>query len=116
MKDLSDAELLAEYAKRKLERNGVCTNGYDFMKGITLGFLVGRVSAITLPHGTLNMIDNTAASNAVLAQFMLQCSFFVKTVLKMKNVVNTILSTDVSTTFLMLNNIYSCIFINAMKT
>ena len=44
MKDLSDAELLAEYAKRKLERNGVCTNGYDFMKGITLGFLVGRVS------------------------------------------------------------------------
>ena len=46
MKDLSDAELLAEYAKRKLERNGVCTNGYDFMKGITLGFLVGRVSAI----------------------------------------------------------------------
>merc|ERR1712142_580249 len=42
MKDLSDAELLAEYAKRKLERNGVCTNGYDFMKGITLGFLVGR--------------------------------------------------------------------------
>ena len=50
MKDLSDAELLAEYAKRKLERNGVCTNGYDFMKGITLGFLVGRVSGkYTLP-------------------------------------------------------------------
>ena len=48
MKDLSDAELLAEYAKRKLERNGVCTNGYDFMKGITLGFLVGRVSAILI--------------------------------------------------------------------
>ena len=94
MKDLSDAELLAEYAKRKLERNGVCTNGYDFMKGITLGFLVGRVSAIliktvlmgvsivTLPHGTLNMIDYTAASNAVLAQFTLQCSFFEKTALK----------------------------------
>merc|ERR1711990_198240 len=41
--DLSDAELLAEYAKRKLERNGVCENGYDLMKGFGIGLVVGTV-------------------------------------------------------------------------
>ena len=39
--DLQDT---SELIQRKLERNGVCSNGYDLMKGVGIGYMLSRVS------------------------------------------------------------------------
>ena len=46
--DMSDAETIAALARNRvagsLERNGLAENGFDLMKGIGIGFVLGRVS------------------------------------------------------------------------
>lgn len=44
----SDIETMAALARNRvagsLERNGLAENGFDLMKGIGIGFVLGRVS------------------------------------------------------------------------
>jgi len=51
----SDIETVAALARNRvagsLERNGLAENGFDLMKGIGIGFVLGRFRAIPLVLG-----------------------------------------------------------------
>ena len=50
--DGSDVETIATLARNRvagsLERNGLAESGFDLMKGLGIGFVLGRVSFFTL--------------------------------------------------------------------
>ena len=55
----SDIETVAALARNRvagsLERNGLAENGFDLMKGIGIGFVLGRVSFLTPDQFFINI-------------------------------------------------------------